>query len=98
MDMCGALWSSEEGIRFTGTRVTDSCELDAGNQIWVPYKSNKYSFFFFLTFIFIYYILITVSALSVPPSLPPAPPTLFPLDQFPSEKEKASQGCPPKTP
>lgn len=62
----------KEGIRFTRTRVTDSCELDAGSQIWVSYKNNKYSFFFFLN-VCLHCILTTVSALSIPPSLPPAP-------------------------
>lgn len=53
MDVCGALCSSEEGIRFTETRVTDTCELYPWNQIWVPHKSNKHSFFFQLLFSYI---------------------------------------------
>lgn len=49
------------------TVVSWMLEIKSGS----PTKAT--STLFFLTFIFIYYILITVSVLSIPPSLPPAP-------------------------
>lgn len=40
MYVCTPMVKSEEGIGCPGTGIRDSC---AGNQAWVPCKSNEWS-------------------------------------------------------